>query len=213
MRTISTRQVETPEEKVHIYALRYDYYVVERELDIVADHALRLVRDARDTTALHFGTYAGDDIVGGFRAEIGAPNDLTFGADWAFSDFLDDMPARAAIFSGLCISPYLRDDRVAAHMVRESVAFARELDLPHIFFEMSPDLWPEFHAAGLLRKGGALTDRQTGLKTAVFHLRSPVHVRPEAQVAQTIAPTDGANDDQAEEYVRPRLAVVRGGRR
>jgi hypothetical protein len=214
MRTIRTRQVETTAEKSHIYALRYDYYVIARELDVAADHTHRTFSDGRDIHALQYATYAGDDLVGCFRAEIGAPEDLSFGADWAFSDFVDDMPPKVALISRFCASPHLRDERVLAHMVRESVSVAKDFDLSHVFFETCPDLWPDFHAAGLVRKGGSLTDRQTGLQTAVFQL----DCRPPARVLKTAGAWTSAND-AGEELVpqeimaRPRLKIVMGGRR
>jgi len=214
MRTISTRQLETETEKSDVYALRYDYYVVTRELDVEADHGARRLCDVRDTAALQFATFAGDDLVGCFRVEVGAPDNIRFGADWAYGDFLDVVPPSVALVSGLCTLPYLRDARrVIDHMVCESVAIAKELQLPHVFFETSPDLWPEFHANGLTRKGGSLTDAQTGLQTAVFQLDCRARVR----FPQETSIWAGANDDGAaaatEETMRPRLAIVVGGRR
>jgi hypothetical protein len=76
---------------------------------------------------------------------------------------------------------------------------------------MCPDLWPRFHAAGLTRKGGALTDRKTGLPTAVFQLDCRARVR-----FPTTAPSWGGADAADLEFVeeprRPKLAIVDRGR-
>ncbi len=212
MRTIVTRQAETADEKSRVYSLRYDYYVVARELDIAADHATRSLADQRDATALQYATFAGDDLVGCFRAEIGSSDELCFAADWSFDDFLETPPDQIAIISSLCTMPYLRDAaRIRAHMVRESVAIAKEFDLPHVFFETAPNLWPDFHAAGLSRKGMTLADPRTGLQTAVYLLDCRARVRfPAAPpIWSQSQETELLQDVPASR--RPRLAIV-GGR-
>lgn len=171
MKTFITRMVENADEEAAVYRLRYEYYVGCREIDVsYADHAGRRLSDARDLTALAYATFAGPDLVGAFRIEVGAPRELKFSADWRYGDFLDGMPEQLGLVSWLVTDPHLRDATVAAHMAEESVAIARTLDLDHVFFECCPALWPLFHRAGLKRKGGALPSRVTGVQSAVFHL-------------------------------------------
>ncbi len=213
MRSINTRQADTADDIEQIFALRYDYYVVSRELEIAADHACRLLRDPRDSRSRQYGTFIGEDLVGCFRIEVGVPDDVAFGADWTFGDFLDEIPSEIALVSGLCMVPYLRDEEaVIQHMVRESVAFARELTLPHVFFETSPDLWLYFHSNGLTRKGGALIDRRTGLPTAVYQL----DCRPQSRFPYRDpdwSPAERAGDFEFLPAPRkPRLKIVMGGR-
>jgi hypothetical protein len=219
MRPITTRQVEAIDELSAVHALRYDYFVVARELDMVADHALCRLVAARDETALQFATYAGDDLVGCFRVEIGAPENLKFGADWALSDFLEIMPAQIALVGGFCQRRHVRDPRVIAHMVRQSVAIAKELELAQAFFEMPPALWPLFHEAGLTRKGTTLPDRETGLQTAVYQLDRRARVRFPPADGWACSTGEGLDDmDDAQrrgsevEAMRPRLKIVAGGR-
>ena len=210
MRIITTRLAETSEEKSIVIDFRHDYYNVSREIDIASeagDHNA-IVRQDRET--LHFATFAGDDLVGCFRVEIGAPDALRFGADWDFSDFVDELPERTARVDGLCTVRHLRDERVITHMVRESVAIAKELDLPHVFFEVSPQLWPLFHTAGLTRRGSVLPDRITGFQTAVFRLDRRTRVRFPQQDRQWAIEEGG--DVAAEAASRPRLQVLVGGR-
>jgi len=211
MRTISTRQIETSDEQSHVYALRYDYYVVDRELDVDSERRHRLLRDLKDDTAMDFATFAGDDIVGCFRAKLGSPETVPFGADWAFADFLHDIPDTVALISGLCTVPHLRErERIIAHMVRESVAIAKDFELPHVFFEMCPELWPDFHAAGLRRKGGARIDQRTGVLTAVFQLEHRARVR--FPVSQSSWLGSETIETVSDDHVRPKLAIVAGGR-
>lgn len=210
MRPISTRQAEKMKDIKQIFALRYDYYIVARELDIASDHVLGEVMLPRDCLAVQFGTYAGDNLIGCFRMEFGPPRDLAFAAAWSFEDFVADLPEMTAIVSGFCISPHLRDDRVIGHMVRESVGIAKEFGLSHMFFETSPDLWPYFHAEGLSRRGEALRDRETGLPTAVYMLAGDARVCfPSAQVTARSGDIDMI--DMTAQTSRPRLAIV-GGR-
>lgn len=211
MRPITTLQAQTMTDIRRIFALRYDYYIVGHELQISADADLREIMLPRDCLALQFGTYAGEDLVGCFRMEFGATTDLSFAADWAFSDFIDQPLDMTAIVSGFCVSPYLRDDRIVDHMVRESVGIAKDLRLSHIFFETSPELWPAFHAEGLSRKGGALIDAETGLSTAVYMLKSaPERAFLSADDVELEA-DDIAFVDVMPQTLRPRLKVV-GGR-
>ncbi|MDR3493058.1 MAG: hypothetical protein P4L82_00510 [Ancalomicrobiaceae bacterium] len=178
MKTITTRMVENADEEAAVYRLRYDYYVGWCEINVRhADHERLALRDERDARALQFATFAGHDVVGGFRIEVGAPDSLRFGADWHCGDFLDAVPVKIGLVSWLVADPHLRDTTVLSHMARESVGLAGDLELDHVFFECCPAHWPLFHLAGLKRKGGALRHRITGLNSAVFHLdRSDRHV-------------------------------------
>jgi len=213
MRSITTTAVEDEIEKSQIYRLRYDYHVVSRELDIAADHVDGQMIEARDAHALQFATYAGDDLVGCFRIEIGAPADLRFGADWEFGDFLDDLPERVALIGGFCIAPHVRDERVIQHMVRECVAIAKEFELPQAFFELPPALWPLFHEAGLTRRGDTQPDRLTGLQTAVFRLDRSARVRFPAASGWAVDEAAGGQirGEHGSETGRPRLQIVAGG--
>jgi hypothetical protein len=210
MRAITTRQAETMTDIRRIFALRYDYYIRGHELQIDADHAGCELMLPRDCLALQFGVYAGDDLVGCFRMEFGPSEQIAFAADWAFSDFVDEPLDMTAIVSGFCVSPYLRDNRIIDRMVRESVAIAKEFQLPHVFFEASPELWPQFHVEGLSRRGGALADPETGLQTAVYRLDASASVHfPASHVG-----LDGDDLDfveTAQPAQRPSLKVV-GGR-
>ncbi len=211
MRPITTLQAETMTDIRRIFALRYDYYIVGNELQIDADHDLREVMLPRDCLALQFGTYAGEDLVGCFRMEFGATSDLAFAADWAFTDFVEEPLEMTALVSGFCVSPYLRDDRIVDHMIRESVGIAKDLRLSHTFFETSPELWPAFHAEGLSRKGGALTDVETGLTTAVYMLKT-AQEHEFALPNETVLEADDIEFvDVLPQTLRPRLKVV-GGR-
>jgi hypothetical protein len=187
--------------------------VVSNELNVAADHVARLAFDERDETSLQFATYAGDDLVGCFRAQIGPPPAVGFGADWALTDFCAVMPEEVALISGFCTTPHLRDrERVTAHMVRESVAVAKDFDLPLVFFETAPELWPAFHAAGLTRQGGVRPDQTSGLLTAVYQLHSRARVRFPAADPVWADVEDGLDGMQQAERQRPRLAIVAGGR-
>eukprot|EP01037_Dinobryon_pediforme_P032819 gene32819-37970_t len=142
--------MSSADERDLIYKMRYEYFVGARELDVAfADHSQKCLCDASDQSALQFGIFVGDELVGCFRVEFGPPGSMSFGADWAFDDFLATMPAAVALVTGLCTAAHLRDGTVITHMVRESVTVAYDLAATHAFFEVCPHLWPLYHAAGL----------------------------------------------------------------